>query len=45
MYDAELTPDFPLGVSNEIMDEYADVEVKEGRLLLIVSKKESESGI
>lgn len=45
LYDAELTPDFPLGVSNEITDEYADIEVKEGRLLLIVSKKESESGI
>jgi len=38
--NVELTPDFPLGVSNEITADFADVEVKEGRLLVIRSKKE-----
>ena len=30
---------FPLGVSNEIMEEYADIEVKKGKLLVVFSKK------
>ena len=38
--DAALSVDFPLGVSNEITDDYAEIEVKEGRLLVILSKKE-----
>ena len=35
-----LDSDFPLGVSNEITEDFADIEVKEGRLLIIQSKKE-----
>lgn len=38
--NVELTSDFPLGVSNEITADFADVEVKEGRLLVIRSKRE-----
>lgn len=34
LQDALLTPSFPLGVSNEITDEGAQIELKEGRLLL-----------
>lgn len=30
---------FPLGVSNEITGEYADIEVKKGKLLVVFSKK------
>lgn len=29
---------FPLGVSNEIIEEYADIEVKKGKLLVVYSK-------
>ncbi len=36
--NATLTPDFPLGVSNEIIEEEAVVEVKTGVLLIICSK-------
>lgn len=36
----ELTPEFPLGVSNEITAEEAEIEVCCGRLLVIFSKKE-----
>lgn len=36
--DYKLTRDFPLGVSNEIVEEYADVEVKSGILLVLFSK-------
>ena len=35
-----LSPDFPLGVSNEIVADYAEIEVQEGKLLLIFSEKE-----
>lgn len=41
--DVRLTPDFPLGVSNEITDDFAEIEVKEGRLLIIQSKREPQS--
>lgn len=36
----DLTSDFPLGVSNEITAEKAEITVKEGRLLVILAKKE-----
>ncbi len=36
---AELTSDFPLGVSNEITQARAEIEVCEGRLLIILSKE------
>ena len=40
-YEAEhidLTDDFPLGVSNEITAEHAEISVGEGRLLVILAK-------
>ena len=37
----ELTSDFPLGVSNEITAEKAEITVGEGTLLVILAKKES----
>ncbi len=37
--DAQLTAQFPLGVSNEILEEWAQVTVKEGALYLAYSKK------
>ena len=37
--DAVLTPDFPLGVSNEILNDFATVEVKNGMLMLLYVKK------
>lgn len=37
--DATLTSDFPLGVSNEITDDFATVSVAQGTLLVICSKK------
>lgn len=36
--NATLTPDFPMGVSNEITEENAVIEVKTGVLLIICSK-------
>ncbi len=39
--NASLTWDFPLGVSNEITAEAAEISVREGTLLIILSKKES----
>ena len=39
--DSELSVDFPLGVSNEITAQQAEIEVKSGRLLIILSKKEA----
>ena len=39
--DSELSVDFPLGVSNEITAQKAEIEVKSGRLLIILSKKEA----
>ena len=37
----DLTSDFPLGVSNEITAEKAEISVGEGNLLVILAKKES----
>lgn len=39
VHDAVLTNDYPLGVSNHIINEYADVSVGEGCLLIIESKE------
>ena len=36
----DLTNDFPLGVSNEITEKIAEITVGEGRLLVILAKKE-----
>ena len=36
--DAELTGDFPLGVSNEWASEAAEISVREGTLLIVLSK-------
>ena len=33
--NGDLTPDFPLGVSNQFVSEYADIEVRDGTLLVI----------
>lgn len=38
LQNGTLTPDFPLGVSNEITEEKAVIEVKSGTLLLIRSR-------
>ncbi len=35
-----LDTNFPLGVSNEITGEFAEIDVKKGRLLIILSKKD-----
>ena len=43
-YEAEhidLTSDFPLGVSNEITEDTAEIAVGEGALLVILAKKEN----
>lgn len=37
--DYSLTRDFPLGVSNEILSEQAEITVKSGKLLILYSKK------
>lgn len=39
----ELQSNFPLGVSNEITAEHAEIRVGEGRLLVILAKKEKIS--
>ena len=39
LQEAELTAGFPLGVSNEILADWADVTVREGALYLMYSKK------
>ena len=47
-YDAEnltLTPSFPLGVSNEITAEKAQITVFSGKVLCVLSKKEKSSNI
>jgi thiamine pyrophosphokinase len=41
--NATLTHDFPLGVSNEITGEFATVSVAKGTLLVICSKKQTDS--
>lgn len=38
--NAVLDTNFPLGVSNEITSDFAEIEVKNGRLLIILSKKD-----
>ena len=38
--NAVLDTNFPLGVSNEITADYAEIDVKKGRLLIILSKKD-----
>ena len=38
--NATLDTNFPLGVSNEIVSDHAEISVKEGRLLVILSKKD-----
>lgn len=38
--NAVLDTNFPLGVSNEITADFAEISVKEGRLLIILSKKD-----
>ena len=40
--DAVLTSAFPLGVSNEIVSDYAEVSVTEGKLLVMLSSKVSQ---
>jgi thiamine pyrophosphokinase len=37
--DATLTPDFPLGVCNEILEDAASIQVRKGTLLVVCSKK------
>lgn len=39
LHDATLTSDFPLGVSNEIIDAFATITVAKGTLIVICSKK------
>ena len=39
----ELQSNFPLGVSNEITSEQAEIRVGEGRLLVILAKNETDS--
>ncbi len=36
--DIDLTPDFPIGVSNEIMEETAYIGTKKGQLVIMVTK-------
>ena len=43
LQNAILTPDFPLGVSNEITDSHAVVEVKSGLILAISSRLEKQT--
>lgn len=38
--NADLDTNFPLGVSNEITADFAEISAKEGRLLIILSKKD-----
>ena len=44
LQDAELTADFPLGVSNHITGEQATVTLAEGMLLLVFSRDRHQSG-
>ncbi|MBR1485869.1 MAG: thiamine diphosphokinase [Synergistaceae bacterium] len=39
LQDAEITPEFQYGISNEILDDYAEVNLKEGFLLLVCIRK------
>ena len=43
--DGTIDCGFPLGVSNEITDDYAEIEVREGRLLVVLSGKETAASI
>ena len=38
--DYEMIPTFPIGVSNEFTEETAQIQVTNGTVLVIVSKKE-----
>lgn len=38
--DSTIVRSFPLGVSNEFADEYAEIELSKGKVLIIYSKKE-----
>lgn len=40
LYDHTLTQDFPLGVSNEFMENNAELSLDSGRLLIVISKME-----
>ncbi len=40
VFDVALDTAFPLGVSNEITDDYANISVRNGKLLIILSKKD-----
>ena len=44
LQDAELTADFPLGVSNHITGEQAAVTLAEGMILLVFSRDRHQSG-
>lgn len=37
--DADLTPDFPIGVSNEFIGERAQIEVRDGTVLIFIGDK------
>lgn len=37
LIDATVTNDFPIGVSNEIVEEFAEIEVKEGLMFVVQS--------
>ena len=43
LQDAELTPDFPLGVSNAFLDGVAEITVREGTLLVVLCTPEAEA--
>lgn len=37
--NATVTQSFPIGISNEIINDFAEIEVKNGKMLIILSKK------
>ena len=40
LQDSVIARSFPLGVSNEFVKEYAEIELSKGKVLIIYSKKE-----
>ena len=36
---ATITQSFPIGISNEIVEDFAEISVKQGKILIILSKK------
>ncbi len=38
--NATITDDYPIGISNEFKEKSADIEVKDGSLLIIITKKD-----